>query len=472
MREQHEPPRLRRTAIAIIVLASVIAFLAVLAVWVKRQVLETETWTRTSTELLADENVQTALNGFLVDQLFTRANVEKDLKKALPDDVSGLAGPAAGGLRQLATRAGSETLQSPNVQALWADANRRAHRLFLALIRDESETLSTTNGVVTLDLGQLVTEIGQNAGVDISDKIPPDAARIELIRSNQLKLAQTLVDLLEELAVLLPILALALYGLAIYLARGWRREALRACGISFIAIGILVLVVRNIAGSIVADTLAKTEAVRPAVDSVWSIATSLLAGEGAAMIGYGIAIIMGAWLAGRTATATKLRREITPILVERRWGYAILAVIALLVFWWNPTEGTSRLLPSLALIALLVAGFEALRAQAIRDFPDETWEGATDRWKARFAAARARLPARLSGRATTEAPVPETFAEEEARLAALERLGRLRDSGVLEPEEFGREKERILAALDISARTVSSEGESVCIGCQRRSARW
>src|SRR4051795_7372901 len=99
-----EPPRLRRTAIAIIVLASVIAFFAVFAVWAKRQVLETDTWTDTSTKLLADHDVQTSLNDFLIDRLFTKVDVEKELQKKLPDQVKGLAGPASGGLRQLATR--------------------------------------------------------------------------------------------------------------------------------------------------------------------------------------------------------------------------------------------------------------------------------------------------------------------------------------------------------------------------------
>ena len=58
-----EQPRLRRTSIAIIVLASVIAFFAVFAVWAKRQILETNTWTETSTELLANKDVQGALQG-------------------------------------------------------------------------------------------------------------------------------------------------------------------------------------------------------------------------------------------------------------------------------------------------------------------------------------------------------------------------------------------------------------------------
>jgi hypothetical protein len=436
-----EPPRLRRTAIAVICLASVIAFLAVFAVWAKRQVLETDTWTETSTELLADHDVQTALNDFLVDRLFARVDVEAKLKKALPDDVKGLAGPASGGLHQLALRAGLEALRSPQVQALWSQANRKAHAAFLTLIHGGTERLSTTGGAVTLDLGELVSEIGQDAGVNVSEQLPPDAARIELIRSDQLSLAQDMVNLLEDLALALPLLALALYGLAIYLPRGWRREAVRACGISFIAVGIVVLVARSIAGNIVVDSLAKTDAVRPAVESVWSIGTSLLSGEGVAMIGYGLAIVVGAWLAGRTAPARELRRAITPLLARREWGYPVLAVIVLLVFWWNPTEGTSRLLPSLVLIVLLIAGFEALRHQALRDFPDETWERAQERWRARSAAFRDRM------RRRREAPEEaEEAADADLRLEALERLGRLRESGVLDPEEFRREKERILAA--------------------------
>src|SRR3954451_4498108 len=347
---------------------------------------------------------------------------------------------AAGGLHQLATRAGIEALQNPNVQTLWAQANRNAHALFLSLIEGGGETLSTTNGAVTLDLGRLVSEIGQNAGVDISDKLPPDAARIVLLQSDQLSFAQDMVNLLKDLALILPILALALYALAIYLARGWRRGALRAAGISFVVVGILVLVARSIAGSFIVDSLAKTDSVRPAVEAVWAIATSLLTGEGIAMIGYGVAIILGAWLAGRTATATELRREITPLLTERRWGYAVLLAIVLLVFWWNPTQGTNRLLPSLALIVLMVAGFEALRGQAMRDFPEETWERATDRWKARYAAMRERVSRRR--RAPGEAQ--EAIASD-TRLEALERLGRLRESGVLDADEFSREKQRILA---------------------------
>jgi hypothetical protein len=109
-------------------------------------------------------------------------------------------------------------------------------------------------------------------------------------------------------------------------------------------------------------------------------------------------------------------------------------VILLIVFWWNPTQGTSRLPTSVLLILLAVAGLEGLRLQAVRDFPNETWEDASARWRARIAGVR--------GHARADRGEP---AAADTRIAQLERLAGLRDSGVLSPEEFEREKGRLLA---------------------------
>ena len=72
-----------------------------------------------------------------------------------------------------------------------------------------------------------------------------------------------------------------------------------------------------------------------------------------------------------------------------------------MLFWWAPTEGFKRLPISLLIIALFVVGFEFLRRQAVREFPDETWEQGSGalapalRWP--------RKPARLTA-ATVEPP--------------------------------------------------------------------
>jgi hypothetical protein len=425
---------MRRTAIALVVLASVIGFFAVFAVWAKRQLLETDTWTETSSQLLENKDIQEALAGFLVDSLYRNVNVEQQLSGVLPPRAKPLAGPAAGGLRQLADRVALEALQRPRVQLVWEKANRSAHATFLGIVEGGNETVSTENGVVTLDLGTLVQRVGGQVGVNAAGKLPPEAAQIEVLRADQLSFAQDLVNLLRRLAIVLPAVALALYAVAIYLARGWRRRALRASGFSFIVIGIAVLVARDLAGTAVVDSLTNTAAVEPAASSTWDIATSLLRESGAAMIGYGIVIVLGAWLAGPGSVGATARRAITPLLRERGIAYAGLAAIVGLVFWWSPTEGTRRLIPSLVLIALLVAGLEALRWQAIRDFPDETWERRSERWRTSLA----RVRHRETGASKTVSP--------EVRLQQLERLAKLSEAGVLSPEELEREKARILAS--------------------------
>jgi hypothetical protein len=429
------PRRLRRTVLAIIVVGTLVGFLAVFAIWAKRQLLETDTWTETSSELLADPDIQDAVATFLVDALFQSVDVEAQLEKALPKQAKPLAGPAAGGLRELADRGAHEAVKNPRIQQLWEQANRNAHTQLLAIVEGNSDVVTQGDGSVSLELGTIVEQLGSSVGVDVTGKVPEQVSSIEVIEGDQLETAQDLVSLLKDLAYGLTALALALYGIAIYLARGWRREAVRACGFGFIAIGVLVLAGRGLAGNAVVGALATTEAVKPAANSAWEIGTSLLYDGGIAMIGYGVAIVAGAWLAGPGSIASSIRREITPVLRERLVGYAVLLVIVLLVLWWSPTEGTRRLLPSLVLLALLVAGFEALRGQALRDYPDETMDRAAERWRGRMSGARESL----RGHATRSSP-------EEERLAKLERLSRLREAGVLSDDELEREKQRLLSA--------------------------
>jgi hypothetical protein len=373
--EASSPEKQRRVAVyALLAVASLLAFLSVFAIWANRQALENDTWTETSTELLEDPDIRQAVADFMVDQLFANIDVEAELAQALPPRLQPLAGPAAGGLRQLADRLANEALQRPRVQQLWEEANRTAHQTFIDVVRNDADE------DVNLDLGEIVGDLGQQLGVDVSERLPAGSAQIEVVSQDELSGAQTAVKALRGAAVFLLLIALALYALAIYLARGWRRAVLRSIGFAFILIGVAVLAIRSLAGDALVDSLASTEAVQPAVSSVWEIGTSLLAAQGGATIFYGLFILIGAWLAGPGGIARGVRRAIAPILENRLVAYPALLLLLLLLFLWSPTPGFQRLPTALLLIALLVVGLEFLRHQAIRDFPDETWEGASERW--------------------------------------------------------------------------------------------
>ena len=378
-----ENARSRRAPVyALLVFASLLAFLAAFAIWANRQLLESDTWVETSTELLEDAEVREALSNFMVDELYANVDVQAELQAALPPQLAGLAGPAAAGLRQLTDTAANEALQRPRVQDLWENLNRDAHEKLIEVVEEDSDE------PVTLDLGEIVTQLGEQNGLDVGSRLPPDAGQIEVLPPDELSTAQSVVKLLKGIAIVLTLVALVLFALAIYLARGWRREALRAIGFALIVVGIAVMVARGLAGDLVVDSLASTASVEPAVEDTFEIGTSLLADGGGALIFYGVFILLGTWLAGPGGLARDARRAIAPVLERRPVAYAALALILLLLFWWSPTPGFERLPTSLLLVALLVVGLEALRRQAVKDFPNETWEGATERWGA---AARSRL---------------------------------------------------------------------------------
>jgi hypothetical protein len=443
-----EPPepsvRRRRLPIVLITIASVLAFLAIFALWANRQLLDTENWTDTSSELLENEAIRGQVSIFLVDQLYANVDVQARLEQALPPRAQPLAGPAAGGLKDLAVRAAGALLARPRPQALWEEANRRAHGRFLDVIEGGGEVVSTEGGDVTLDLKELLGQTADRVGAGgrAEEKIPEDAAQIKILQADRLELAQDAVRLLRALALVLVIVALGLFALAVYLARGWRREALRACGIGFLFAGAAALVARSLAGSAVVDALATTEAVRPAAEAAWSISTSLLVEAAAATIAYGVVIVAAAWLAGPTGWAVGARRGLAPFLREPRYAYGALAVIVLVLLAWGPTPATRRLIPALVLVALLALGLEVLRRQTAREFPDASRAESLRRLRERLtglahrasAGARARTPGERESGAVGAAD----------RLEQLERLGRLRDTGVLDPSEFEREKAQIL----------------------------
>jgi hypothetical protein len=443
------PPAKSRRALplVLVILATIVGLVSVLALWAKRQALETSTWTDTSVELLENEPIRNAISDFIVTTIYDNIDVQGEIAKALPPEAQILAAPVAGGLRQVATEAAQDALAQSKVQALWEDANRAAHEKLLALLDDKGEYVSTTGGEVTLDLTALVSNVAANIGIggDVASKLPPGAAEIELFQSDELAAAQTGVKLLRTLAWVLTGLTLLLYALAIFLARGRRRETLRAVGFSFVAVGAVALLARNAGGNILTDSLASNSAAETPIHNTWLIGTSLLETTAQSIIAYGVALVVAAWLAGPTSIATSIRYALTPYLRQPRIAYLGLAGILVLLFWWNPVVATGRLIPSLILVVVMAIGVEALRRQVIREHPDHVVTGSPE-GIAHGLAERMResREGRIAGRATPSEALPGALTGA-SRLEELERLAKLQESGVITPEELAAEKQRILS---------------------------
>ena len=118
------------------------------------------------------------------------------------------------------------------MQKLWAISLEESHRTLVQVLEGGGDRVSTDEGVVTLDLRPIVLDTAERIGLrdEVATRLPADAGRIEVLRSDELDTAQNVFQLLKTLAWLLPILALGAFALAVWLA-GDRRRAVRRMGL-------------------------------------------------------------------------------------------------------------------------------------------------------------------------------------------------------------------------------------------------
>jgi hypothetical protein len=409
------------------VLGVLLAVLSLLAGYVRFQGLDTETVQGTASDLVADDEIRDQVAASLVDELYASVDVAAVLEQRLPPEQKGLAGPAAAGLREFSERAADRMLERPRVQALWVTTVTRAHTQLINVLEDDTGPLSTEDGAVVLDLQPLVIQLGERVAVvgDVAQRLGPDAGRVEIMEAEQLETAQDLTQLLKILGTWLWLVPLALWGVALWLARGRRRSILRTIAIGTILAGVLVLVVRRVAGSFIVDELVASTAVQPAVQNAWDILTSQLRDGGLTFVGLGVIVLVAVWLVGPSPTGVSARRGLAPYLARPEIAYGVAGGLFLLLLWWSPTVQTTRVPLMVAAALVLGIGVEVLRRQTAREVP-------------------APPPPDLSGSVRRGMGRMRGGTTEQNRLEALERVGRLHEQGVLTDEEFEAEKAQLV----------------------------
>jgi hypothetical protein len=509
---QKSKHRHRKLVWALVVVASIVLVVSMIANWVQTQVLNSGEFSNSTEKILQNKDVQQQLSIFAVDQLYANVDVQAQIEQRLPPPAAPLAAPVTAATRQLATNVAETALASPQVQSLIATAINGAQQRFVSLIENKGQFVSTQGGDVTLEYGSFVADLASRLGVDpsaisqiqgfiqqystelkqrlttiqskiestrstlsqaqagtltpqarqnlttletdaaqlhttvasleqkiagiqpkapaqlqgrLSDlqgrlakldkrsaavqgqaalvlkdpsqanilKLDPTLASLQtrvttllnrqavqhpgelvVMKSSGLSGLQDLVKALRNLGFVLPVLALVLFLAAIYLAKGWRREALIAAGGGILGATLLVLLTRRLLGSAITDSVASSDAVKPAVTAVFNIISAGLRERALFVLVIGLGFIGGGLLAGPGRHEVAVRRFLAPYLREQPVVvYAVLAFIFLLWLTLLPTiNNIGQVLVVLVLAALAVVGVEILRRQAAREFPDAT----------------------------------------------------------------------------------------------------
>ena len=160
-------------------------------------------------------------------------------------------------------------LDRPRVQQLFVTLASTAQQQLVEVLEGNTERrLDTTNGNVVLDIRPLVLQLGDRFQFvsNLDHRIPQDSAKITLLQSDELSTAQNLTQWLKAVADWIWVLVILCWAAALWLVPGRRRREVRAIGIGLVVTGVLLLVIRSVAGNYIVDNVVVTESVKPAVE--------------------------------------------------------------------------------------------------------------------------------------------------------------------------------------------------------------
>jgi hypothetical protein len=308
-------PRWRRIVCGVlVVLVCILAPVSLLAVWTRNTLLNTDQYVETVGPLAEDSDIQQAIADRLTEALTNNVDLDQEVKDALPPRASFAAPFVAQGIERFVHDASLRLLESDQFQTLWNEANRRAHGQVVAVLTgNEGGRVTTKDGEVVVQLGPVVEAVQERLsglGINIFSGSGGQRAsrQFVLFQSEELTKIQGLVDLLDQIAWVLPILLVVMLAAAVALSANRRRTILRTA--IWIAVGMaLVLVIFNVGRSFYLDAFRNRDAAAASYDQILGFLR--LSARTALVVA--ILVAIGAWLAGPGKTATRIREGVKKI---------------------------------------------------------------------------------------------------------------------------------------------------------------
>jgi len=306
----------------LIVLGCLLAPVALATVWVHNQVADTDRFTTTVDPLIRDPSVQAALTNRVTDTVFTYVDVQGLANEAVDalaaqgvpprvaDRLHDLTGPLANGVRSFVHDRVAQLFASDQFARAWDQAIRIAHEQANAVLSGSSSAIAIQGDKVTLDLAPFIDAAKDSlaqAGLTAVERIPDVHPTIEIADAAGLVKARTWYSTLDKMATWLPWVAIALLALGVYLARRHRR-ALVATGLGFAASMLVLGAGLLIARAILVNSVPSRSAA-PA-SAAYDIIVRFLRDGLRTLLVVGLVVALGAFLAGPSTTAVRIRRGV------------------------------------------------------------------------------------------------------------------------------------------------------------------
>ena len=379
-----------RTVVAtlLIVIACVLAPLSAVAVWTRNQVTNTDRYVATVAPLASDPAIQNAITDQITTQVFNYIDIqgltnqaidvlaERGLTPTLADQLRALAVPIASGVQSFTRAQVAKVVESDAFADAWVQANRAAHNeLVKALTGEGGGAVTVENDTVSINMAAFIQTVKQrlvDAGFSVAARIPDVNATFVLFQSKDVTRVRTGFNLLNTLGVWLPVVAIVLLVLGVYVAKDHRRALVGAAvgvAVSMVVLALALTIFRSIYLDAVPASVLPHDAAAVLYDT---IVRFLRLGLRTILV-LALVVAAGAFLTGQSVTAVRTREGLSNAIgwLQGRAGFstgpvgawvyankralrigAVTLAALVLVFWGRPT-GKVVLGLTLALLVVL-----------------------------------------------------------------------------------------------------------------------
>lgn len=316
-----------RTAItaALIIIGLVLAPLATVGTWARAKLVDSDSFVAALAPLAADPLVQDLvadevanaieanidIDG-MVGEVFDGVNTLDLPPKALAA-LSLLEGPAAAGVRSALHTGVSQVTHSEQFAQVWEVALRETHTRAIGLIQsDPNGALQLgTDGVLSIELSTVIAEVKSvlaQGGVGFAAGIPEIDRAIPLAQLDQSMVAQvrTAYDATVIAGYWLPWLSFGMLIAGVLVARN-RIAATMWAGVGLAFTFLLLIVGFAIGRQFFAGMVSPSVMPAATATSIFDQLTGLLTSFAAALMVFGGALAVCAWVAGKSRPARKIR---------------------------------------------------------------------------------------------------------------------------------------------------------------------
>ena len=308
------PGRGRRVgSIICAVVGAILLPLAVITVWTRQSILDTNAYVETVAPLADNEDIQAAVTVRVTEAVAEVVDFRSIAEETLPPEAAVLAGPIESGAKSLIQDVVGRVVASDAFADLWEDVNRLGHENVVAVLTGEgNDTLDTEGGKVVVRVGPIAEEVLNNLdeilGTDLENSIPDDRLDGEfvLVESDDLANLQDEISLFDKWSWLIPILTIALLAASVVISRP-RRLAVRRLGIAIVASMAISLLLYDWIRSQYIAALPDDTHNPDAAAAFYDITTRFIPRDMRVLLVFGVVILFLAWLFGPTGWAVRAR---------------------------------------------------------------------------------------------------------------------------------------------------------------------